>query len=273
MDFSQKTASFWEHLDDLRKYLIRIAVVFLLITIAAFCFKETLFSIILAPKNADFITYQWLNRIVSSTFPEMGTIDTFSVKLINTQLTQQFMAHIKMSFYVGFLLLLPYILFELFRFVSPALYSNERKYAIRIISASYVMFMLGVVLSYFLIFPLTFRFLGTYQVSAEVENQIVLDSYIGMLLMMNLLMGIIFEIPILCWLFAKLGFINAGFLIKYRRHAIVLMLILGAVITPTADAITLLLVSLPMYLLYELSIIIVRHTASAKKEEAPQLKI
>ena len=151
----------------------------------------------------------------------------------------------RVALYAAFLLIFPYILYELFRFISPALYSNERKYAFQIIASGYFMFMMGVALSYFLIFPLTFRFLGTYQVSALVENQIVLESYISTMMMLNLMMGIVFEIPILCWLFAKLGFISASFLRSYRKHAIVILLIIAAIITPTADIFTLLLVSLP----------------------------
>ena len=245
-----KVASFWEHLDELRAVIGRVAIVIVALGAIAFFFKEELFSVILAPKSDDFITYRLLSGLT-------GKLEGFSIKLINTQLAQQFTIHIKMAMYAAFLLVFPYILYELFRFVSPALYDKERKYAFRVIGSGYVMFMLGAALSYFLIFPLTFRFLGTYQVSAEVENQIVLDSYIGTMMMLNLMMGIVFEIPILAWLFAKLGFISTAFLRKYRRHAIVLLLVVAAIITPTADIITLLLVGFPMYLLYEISIIVV----------------
>lgn len=126
------------------------------------------------------------------------------------------------------------------------------------VGSGYVMFMLGVLLSYFLIFPLTFRFLGTYQVSSDVENMIALQSYISTLILMSLAMGIVFEIPILSWLFAKLGFISADFMKRYRRHAVVIILIVAAVITPTSDIFTLSLVALPMWLLYEVSIWIVK---------------
>lgn len=166
--------------------------------------------------------------------------------------------------YAAFLLVFPYVLYELFRFVSPALYARERKYAFRVVGSGYVMFMLGAALSYFLIFPLTFRFLGTYQVSSEVENQIVLESYIGTMMMLNLMMGIVFEIPVLSWLFAKMGFISASFLRKYRRHAVVILLVIAALITPTADIVTLILVGLPMYLLYEVSILVVTATIRNK---------
>ena len=127
----------------------------------------------------------------------------------------------------------------------------------RVIGSSYLMFIIGVLVSYYLIFPLTFRFLGTYQVASDVENMISLESYMSTLIMMCLSMGIVFEMPVLSWLFGKLGFLSAPFMRQYRRHAIVIILIVAAVITPTSDIFTLLVVSLPMWLLYEVSILLV----------------
>ena len=143
------------------------------------------------------------------------------------------------------------------RFVSPALYVNERKYVVRVVGGGYAMFALGVAVSYFLIFPLTFRFLGTYQVSGEVENMIALQSYISTLMTMSLAMGLVFEMPILSWLFAKLGLLSANLMRKYRKHAIIIILVVAAMITPTSDVLTLSLVALPMWALYEISIFIV----------------
>lgn len=182
----------------------------------------------------------------------------FLVKLINIGLAEQFIIHMKVALCIGVLCTSPYILYQLFRFVSPALYDNERKYTIRVIGSGYAMFLFGVAMSYFLIFPLTFRFLGTYQVSSEVENMITLQSYISTLITMSLTMGLVFEIPILSWLFAKLGLLSADFMCKYRKHAIVIILVIAAVITPTSDLFTLSLVVLPMWLLYEVSILIVK---------------
>ena len=164
----------------------------------------------------------------------------------------------KTALCAGVLCASPYILYQLFRFASPALYDNERRYAVRMVGGGYAMFSLGVLISYFLIFPLTFRFLGTYQVSGEVDNLIALDSYISTLVMMCLAMGIVFEIPILSWLFAKLGFLSADFMRSYRKHAVVIILIVAAIITPTSDVFTLSLVALPMWVLYEVSILIVK---------------
>lgn len=256
----EESQSFWEHLDVLRGYLIKMVLVAVACGLVAFFFKEQLFAVILAPKNADFVTYRLLNR-AAGLFSGAEMPD-FSVDLINTGLAGQFLMHAKTALCVGVLCASPYILYLLFRFVSPALYAHERKYAVRVVGSGYVMFMTGVAVSYFLIFPLTFRFLGTYQVSAEVENMITLNSYMGTLLMMCFALGIVFEIPVLSWLFAKLGFLSAGFMQRYRRHAIVSILIIAAVITPTSDIFTLLLVALPMWVLYEISIFIVKRTCA-----------
>ena len=250
--------SFWDHLDILRASLVKIAAVTAVFAVVAFFFKEALFSVILAPKDADFITYRWLYFFSGWVTDEQA--QDFYVKLINTGLAQQFMIHMKVAMCTGVLCASPYILYQLFRFVSPALYANERKYVVRVVGYGYIMFMVGVLISYFLIFPLTFRFLGTYQVSDQVENMISLQSYISTLLMMSLAMGIVFEIPILSWLFAKLGFISADFMRRYRRHAVVIILVVAAIITPTSDVFTLLFVSLPMWLLYEVSIWIVKRS-------------
>ena len=249
--------SFWEHLDVLRGTLFRIAAVTVVFAAAAFLFKNLLFEILLAPNNPDFVTYRIISRFDTGTTP-------FSVQLINTGLADQFMIHMRTAFSVGFLCALPYVLYQLFRFVSPALYDAERKYVIRVVSASYVLFMTGVAVSYFLIFPLTFRFLASYQVSPQIPNTITLQSYISSLSMMSVAMGVVCEIPIMAWLLAKLGLISPEFMCRYRRHAVVVILVLAAIITPTADVFTLMMVSLPMWLLYEAGIHIVRRTISIK---------
>lgn len=250
--------SFWEHLDVLRTALLKIVAVTVVFGIVAFVFKEQLFSIVLAPKEADFFTYRWLDRITGMITGD--GLQSFSVQLINTGLAEQFIIHMKTAMYAGLFCASPYILYQLFRFVSPALYADERKYVVRVVGGGYLMFMAGVLLSYYLIFPLTFRFLGTYQVSEDVVNMISLQSYMGTFFMMCLAMGLVFEIPILSWLFAKLGFLSPEFMRHYRKHAIVIILIIAAIITPTSDVFTLSLVSLPMWILYELSIWIVGKT-------------
>lgn len=186
--------SFWEHLDVLRAAIVKIVAVAVVFGIAAFCFKEELFAVVLAPKDNGFVTYRLFNRIAAWAGGETGS---FAVQFINTGLAQQFIIHMKTALCAGVLCASPYILYQLFRFVSPALYANERKYVVRVVGGGYAMFVVGVLVSYFLIFPLTFRFLGTYQVSGDVTNLITLDSYISTLVLMCLSMGIVFEIPIL----------------------------------------------------------------------------
>lgn len=218
--------------------------------IVAFAMKTEVFSIVLAPTKSDFITYRW--------FSQFGDIADFNLNLINTQLTSQFSVHMQVSIIIGIICVSPYILYSIFAFVSPALYENERKYARLLVLAGYIMFMIGVALCYFLIFPLTIRFLGNYQVSDDVANIITLSSYIDTLTMLTLMLGIVFELPILCMLLGKMGILTADFMKEYRRHAIVIILIVAAIITPTTDVMTLMLVTLPIYLLYEISILAVK---------------
>ncbi len=250
-----ESQTFWDHLDVLRGVLLKIAAVAVIFGIVAFIFKEQLFAIVLAPNNPDFITYRWL-EVVSSLFAEENAVG-FHVQLINTGLAEQFIIHMKTAFCAGILCASPYILYQLYRFVSPALYANERHYAVRTVGWGYALFIIGVLVSYYIIFPLTFRFLGTYQVASDVDNMISLQSYMSTLILMCLSLGIVFEMPVLAWMFAKMGFITPVFLRKYRKHAIVIILIVAAIITPTSDVFTLLIVSLPMYLLYEASILII----------------
>lgn len=261
-DSAQMT--FWDHLDALRSVLVKVVAVVVLFGVVAFIFKEQLFSIVLAPESADFVTYRWLSYL-GGIFSNDGSVG-FSVQLINTGLAQQFLIHMKTAMCAGVLCASPYILYQLFRFVSPALYADEKKYAVGVVGSGYLMFLVGVLVSYFLVFPLTFRFLGTYQVASDVENLISLDSYMSTLILMCLSLGLVFEMPVLAWLFGKLGFLTAPFMSKYRKHAIVIILIVAAIITPTSDIFTLLVVSLPMWMLYEASILLVKTTSSSKKK-------
>lgn len=238
--------TFWDHLDELRSVIIRSVVVTVVAAAVAFCLKEQLFEIVLAPRTSDFITFRLMG------------VEPFSIHLMNTGLTEQFMIHLKTAMYAGVLVALPYIVYLLFGFIAPALYDNERKYATLLCTSGYLMFMLGTLLNYFLIFPLTVKFLGTYQVSEDVANMLTLQSYMDTLLMMNLVMGIVFELPVVSWILGRMGLVNATMMRSMRRHAIVAILVIAAIITPTTDAFTLFIVALPIWLLYELSILIVR---------------
>jgi sec-independent protein translocase protein TatC len=264
---AEKEFTFWDHLDELRKVLFRIIIVVTAVMIVTFLNKELLFDIVLAPHKSDFIIYRFFCRLSEMISLAVICPDEFRVELINTELPSQFLIHLSSSFYVGILLVFPYIIFQIYRFVSPALYENERKYSGRMIFFSCLLFFAGVLLNYFLIFPLSFRFLATYQVNKDVVNLISISSYVNILMMLSLMIGIMFQLPVLSWLFSRLGFLTAAFMKGYRRHAIVLILIIAAIITPTTDIFTLMLVFVPIYILYELSIGVVKITERKKKIE------
>ena len=248
--------TFWDHLDELRGVIIRSLLVTAVAAAVAFCLKEELFAIVLAPAKNDFLTYKLLG--ISAFPPSLGGAGG-GLHLMNTGLTEQFMVHLKTACYAGLLVASPYIIYVLFGFVSPALYDQERKYATLLCGSGYLMFMLGTAINYLLIFPLTVRFLGTYQVSPDVANMLTLQSYMDTLLTMSLVMGIVFELPVVSWVLGKMGLINRQMMRAMRRHAVVAILIVAAIITPTTDAFTLFVVALPIWLLYELSILIVRN--------------
>ena len=235
--------TFWDHLEELRRVLLRCLSIVALFAILAFLFKDEIFYVIFAPKSSCFLPF------IFSETPD--------IQLINTELTRQFIVHMMTSFYVGIIVAAPYIIYELYRFVSPGLYENERRFSAPLIVSSYLMFMLGLLFSYFILFPITFRFLAGYQVDSTIKNLISLESYIDTLIFLSLAMGIVFEIPILSWLLGRLGILHRQQMQQYRRHALVAIMIIAAIITPTSDAITLAIVSVPMYLLYELSIMLV----------------
>lgn len=241
--------SFWDHLDVLRGCLWRMLLAAVIGGVGAFCLKEEMFNVVLAPCHGDFIMYRLLGI----------DDDGFNLHLINTGLAEQMMIHLKVALCVGVLAASPYIIYVLYSFVSPALYANERKYSVRLTLAAYLMFVIGMLVNYLVIFPMTVRFLGTYQVSSDIDNMLTISSYADTLLMMSLVFGIVFEIPVLSWLMAVFGLLKSEWMSRFRRHAIVVILIIAAVITPTSDMFTLLIVSLPIWLLYEISIIIVKY--------------
>lgn len=243
--------SFWDHLDELRSVLIRCVVAWGICAVAAFCFRDALFAFLFAPSHPDFITYRLLRSLPCG--EGWGEV---SVSFINTRLAAQFTTHMQVAALAGVVIAFPYLLWQLYGFLAPALYPNEKRAAGRIIGFGTLLFLCGVALNYLIIFPFAFRFLATYQVQPEVVNQIALDSYVSTLLILSLLMGILFEMPLVAWALGKAGLLEAAWLRQYRRHALVALMILAAVITPTGDAFTLLLVTIPLYLLYELSIMI-----------------
>ncbi len=233
--------TFGEHLEVLRRMLFRLLAIVGIFMIAAFCAKETVFNIILAPSRPDFLSF----------------FRGEEVQLIATELSSQFMAHLSVSLTLGILLASPYILFEFFRFVSPALYERERRLSLPLLLIAYTLFLGGLMLSYYILFPVCFHFLATYSVSARVDTLVTLDSYLSTFTTLTLLLGLVFQLPVVAFILGRLQLISSSLLARYRRHAVLVIAVTSALITPP-DALSLLLVSLPLYLLYEVSILVVR---------------
>lgn len=252
----EEKLTFGEHLEVLRKMLFRILGLTASVAIAVFCFKEQTFAFLLAPSKSDFILYNWI-ELACNAIGLNFNFEDYQVNLIATELSSQFMTHLTTSIYLAILFVSPYIVVELFRFISPALYEHERKYSTKVAVAVYVLFIIGVLVSYFLIFPISFRFLSTYQVSDVIVNNITLKSYMSTFTTLTFMMGVVFLLPILTFFLAKMGIVDAEIMSNYRRHAFMLILIISAIITPP-DIFTLMLVSIPLYMLYEVSIHIVK---------------
>ncbi len=254
--------SFWDHIDALRSVLVRIIIVLVVATVGLFCLMPTIFdTVILAPCHGDFVLYRLFERMTSSVawLPQFSTAD-FHVELINIKLASQFFIHMSTSFWLALVLMFPFVLYQLWTFIAPALYPSEKRGVKTAFFIGCLMFFMGVAVGYFIVFPVTLRFLADYHVSLLVPNQISLDSYMDTFLMLIFVMGVIFELPLMSWLLGVLGVLKRGFFRTYRRHAVVVLLVLAAIITPTGDPFTLMVVFLPIYLLFEVSAFLVPST-------------
>ena len=248
--------TFGGHLEVLRRMLFRIIGVVMVLAVAIFCFKDKTFEFLLAPSQWNFVTYRYIEKFLH----HLGSNFTFSeyhINLIATELSSQFMTHITTALYLGLLCASPYILVELFHFITPALYENEKKHSLSVAVTMYLLFVIGVLMSYFILFPISFRFLGTYSVSGMIESNITLKSYIGTFTTLTLVMGLVFQLPVIAFFLGKLEVVSSEQLRQYRKYAILINMYVAAIITPP-DLMTLILVTIPLYLLYEVSILVLK---------------
>lgn len=252
--------TFWEHIEEFRWSIIRVVGVWLVVAIGYFVAMPYLFdAVILAPCHNDFIFYELLRKVALYGGIESDFImQPFEVTLININLAAPFFIHISTALTLAIVTCIPYLFYELWRFVSPALEARERRGIKGVFTFGSVMFFLGVALGYFMVYPLTLRFLSGYQISTQIDNMISLNSYIDNFAMLIVCMGIAFEFPLILWLLSYMGIVSRSMLRHYRRHAIAIVVIVAAIITPTGDPFTLTVVSLPLYLLYELSILLAK---------------
>ena len=247
--------SFWDHLDVLRSYIIRVLAVLAVVLVGCFFALPHVFdAFILGPAHADFFVYRWLGFAYGP---------ASDVEIININVASQFLTHVSTSFWIALVLVFPFLMYEIWAFVKPALYQREIRGVRTAFTGGTVLFYIGCAVGYLVVFPIIFRFLAQYRIGAEVANQINLGSYMSLFLSMIFVMGLVFEMPILAWLLSALGVLDKKMLREWRKYAVVVLLVLAAAITPTGDPFTLLVVFLPLYLLYEFSILICRNSNPA----------
>jgi len=263
----EKVMSFWDHLEELRWHIMRSIIAVMVLAVVAFLNRKIIFDyIILAPSTPHFITNRVLCRFGEIIHVSSICIKSLHFQIINISMSGQFLTHMYISTVAGFILAFPYILYEIWRFVKPALHDKEEKYSRGVVFISSSLFMLGVLFSYFLIVPLTVNFLGNYQVSASVMNQISLKSYINTVVSVTFAVGIVFELPILVYFLTKIGIITPEFLTSNRKYMFVVLLILSAIITPP-DMFSQIMVVIPLVGLYEVSIKVSKRIYKKIQEE------
>ena len=265
----QEGMSFLDHLEELRWHLIRSTLAIVIIAVVAFIFREFIFQdIIFAPSEPDFISYELLCRLSQLVGSDNGCMTEMNFQIQNRTMSGQFSAALWTSIISGIVLGFPYILYEFWRFVAPGLHPNERKNSRGFIVVSSLLFFIGILFGYYIIAPLSINFLANFTVGEQVVNQFDIGSYIGLVRMSSLAAGLIFELPIIIYFFTKIGLVTPQFLRKYRKYALVIVLVVSAVITPP-DITTQVIVSIPILILYEASILI---SAVVARKEARKLK-
>ena len=261
--------SFFEHIEELRWHLLRAAASVLIFTVIVFLLKDFVFQhVILGPTSPDFITYQLFCKYLPQFcfYPQ-------HLQIITRDIQEQFLSHIKVSLWLGFIVSFPYILFEIWRFIRPGLYKKEIIAARGMVFICSALFLSGVAFGYFIITPIAVTFLSSYSVSPEIANTTTLAALVNSITMFTIPVGLIFETPIVLYFMAKIGLVSSDFLVQYRKHSFVVIIIVAAVITPSPDVFSQMLVAIPLYMLYEVSIIVVkridkeRAAAEAKEEK------
>lgn len=264
--------SFFDHLDVLRKHLIRSAVAIVLFTSLAFYFYDFIFdTVIMGPSKPTFWTYRMLCHIGDVLHRPGFCIDKINIQLINTEMAGQFTLQINSSFLIGITLGFPYVLYEIWLFVKPALHDKERKAASGFVFYASLLFILGVLFGYYVITPESISFLAGYNVSSTIKNLFTIDSYISSVATLTLATGVVFELPILIYILATMGIMTAKFMKETRRYAIIVILIIAAVVTPTPDMLTMTVVSIPLFLLYEVSIFVAAAVDKRRKKKEEEL--
>jgi sec-independent protein translocase protein TatC len=271
----EKEMSFLDHLEELRWHVVRSLAAVFVFFIVAFVKIEWIFTnIIFAPGRVDFPTFRWLCQLGKW----VGSEEAFCVKDIpfkiqSRLMTGQFTMSITAAFVIGLIIAFPYVVFELWRFIRPGLYSKERKVSRGAVSAVSFLFLTGVLFGYYIMSPLMISFLANYQISDMIVNEFDITSYVGTIITVVFGCGLLFQLPVVIFFLTKVGIVTPRFLRQYRKHAIVIILIIGAIVTPSADPLSQALISFPLYLLYEISILISANVMRKKAREEAEEKL
>ena len=268
----EKEMSFIEHLEELRWHVIRALGATIIFTIAAFVFAPWIFqNIIFAPARVDFPTFQWLCKLGDFIGSEGLCVKDIPFKVQSRNMTGQFTMHIMSSFIIGLVVAFPYVVWEIWRFIKPGLQKKERKYSRGAVGAVSVLFFMGVTFGYYVIAPWMVYFLANYSISDMIVNEFDITSYVSTVVLLVLGSGLLFQLPVVIYFLTKIGIVTPEFLRKYRKHSIVIILIVAAIVTPP-DPLSQMLITIPLYLLFEISILISSSVAKRKaREEAEEL--
>jgi sec-independent protein translocase protein TatC len=271
----EKEMSFLDHLEELRWHVVRSLAAVVVFMIAAFVNIEWIFTkIIFAPGRIDFPTFHWLcklGQLIGS--EEAFCVEEIPFKVQSRLMTGQFTMSITASFVIGVVVAFPYLVWELWRFIKPGLYSREKKYSRGAVASISFLFLTGVFFGYYVMSPLMISFLANYTVSDMIVNEFDITSYVGTVVTVVFGSGILFQLPVVIYFLTKIGIVTPAFLRQYRKHAIIIILILGAIVTPSADPLSQSLIALPLYLLYEISILISVRVLRAKERAEAEEKL
>ncbi|QQL48830.1 twin-arginine translocase subunit TatC [Mucilaginibacter ginkgonis] len=270
--------SFFDHLEALRWHLIRASIAILIFTGFAFAYYDWLFAhVIMAPAHMDFFTYRtmcnlgnWLGTVFKGHKFDF-CFSEIHIQLMNTEMAGQFTLQINSALITGITLGIPYLLWELWRFIKPALHDKERKAASGFVGYATLLFICGVLFGYYVITPMSVHFLMGYVVSTDIKNMIDVDSYLSSVTTLTLATGVVFELPIIVYILANLGIMSAKLMRSTRRYAIVVILIIAAIVTPTPDMLTMTVVSIPLFVLYEVGIIVAAQVEKRKLKRAAEV--
>ena len=268
----EKDMSFLDHLEELRWHVIRSMVAIVVFTIFAFITAPWIFEhIIFAPARVDFPTFRFLCKLGKMMGVDAFCVDEISFKIQSRFMTGQFTMHVLAAFIIGFILSFPYVAWEIWRFIRPGLYTKERKSSRGAVTAISFLFFTGILFGYYVLSPLMISFLANYKISDMISNEFDITSYVSTVVTVVFGCGLLFQLPVVMYFLTKIGIVSPAFLRMYRKHAVVIIMIVGAIVTPTSDPFTLSLISLPLYFLYEISILIssrvMKHKAREEAEE------